>query len=177
MTAGSSQAKQFGVVVVALFVTLCRVRGEELPPVPKNYFNDYAGVTSQSTQHALNKRLAKFDKVTSNQIVVAVFPKMESTLSLDDYTLRVANAWGVGQRGKNTRARAGVTLFVFVQDRTMRIQVSHRLTSLLTDALCKQIIDDQLGPHFQRGDFDGGLTAGVDAMLKIAARSDHPGTK
>jgi uncharacterized protein len=59
----------------------------------------------------------------------------------------------------------------------MRIQVSHRLTSVLTDALCKQIIDDELGPHFQRGDFDGGLTAGVDAMLKIAAQSDHPETK
>src|ERR1700755_1694018 len=101
MTAGSSQAKQFGVVVVALFVALCRVGGEELPPVPKNYFNDYAGVTSQSTQDALNKRLAEFDKIESNQVVVAVFPKMESTLSLDDYTLRVANAWGVGQRGKN----------------------------------------------------------------------------
>jgi uncharacterized protein len=59
----------------------------------------------------------------------------------------------------------------------MRIQVSYGLTSVLTDALCKQILDDELGPHFQRGDFDGGLTAGVEAMLKIAARSDHPQTK
>jgi uncharacterized protein len=177
MTVDCSQAKQFGVVVIALFVPLCRVQGEELPPVPENYFNDYAEVTSESTQHTLNKRLAKFDKVTSNQVVVAVFPKMESNSSLDDYTLRVANAWGVGQPGNNTRARAGVTLFVFVQNRTMRIQVSHRLSNVLTDAVCKKLIDDELRPHFQRGDFDGGLTAGIDAILKIAARSDHSGGK
>lgn len=133
-------------------------------------------MTSQATQHALNERLAKFDKDTTDQVVAAIFPKMESTSSLDDYTLRVANAWGVGQHGKNN----GVTLFIFVQDHTMRIQVGDDLTGVLTDALSKQILDRKLGPHFQRGDFDGGLTAAVDSMLKIiggAASSDHLGSK
>ena len=101
---------------------------------------------------------------------------MGSTLSLDDYTLQVANAWGVGQRGKNN----GATLFVFVQNHTMRIQVGYGLTSVLTDALAKQILDQELGPHFQKGDFDGGLTAGVNSMLKTIgepASLDHPGPK
>ncbi len=162
----SGETKQLAVVAFLVLGALCPAIGEELPPVPKNYFNDYAGVTSQSIQHDLNERLSPFDKDTTNQVVVAIFPKMESPSSLDDYTLRVANAWGVGQRGKNN----GVTLFVFVQDHTMRIQVGYGLTGALTDALSKQILDQQLGPHFQKGDFDGGLTAGVDAMLKIIAR-------
>jgi uncharacterized protein len=157
------EAKQLTIVALLCVTALWRAFGEELPPVPKNYFNDYAGVTSQATQRDLNARLAKIEKDTTNQVVVALFPKMQSTLSLDDYTLRVANAWGVGQRGKNN----GVTVFVFIQDHTMRIQVGYGLTGVLTDVLCKQILNQQLGPHFQKGDFDGGLTAGVDSMLRI----------
>jgi uncharacterized protein len=155
--------KRFAVGGLLLLGALNFARGEELPAAPKSYFNDYAGVTSETTRHDLNERLAKFDKDTANQVVVAIFAKMDSTLSLDEYTLRVAKAWGVGQRGKNN----GVVLFVFIHDRTMRIQVGYGLTRLLTDALSKQILDRDLKPRFEKGDFDGGFTAGVESMLKI----------
>lgn len=173
MTPRLSPGKQFVISVVALIITCYAAPGEELPPAPKNYFNDYASVTSEFTRHDLNERLAKFDKDTTNQVVVAIFPKMDSTLSLDDYTLRIVNAWGVGQRGKNN----GVTLFVFMRDRTMRIQVGYGLTSVLTDALSKQILDEDLKPHFQKGDFDGGLTAAVDSMLKIISSQPDSAAK
>ncbi len=176
MTSRSLALKRLSLALLCLFVAFHLVRGETLPPAPKSYFNDYAGVISESTQHALNERLAKFDKDTTNQVVVAIFPKMDSTLSLDDYTLRVANSWGVGQRGKNN----GVTLFVFIHDHTMRIQVGYGLTSVLTDALSKQILDQDLKPHFQKGDFDGGLVAGIDSILKIVGGqqlSGHAGQK
>jgi uncharacterized protein len=162
--------RQSAVLFLSLLIASYVSRAEELPPAPKGYFNDYAGVISEAKQHDLNERLAKFDKDTTNQIVIAIFPKMESTLSLDEYTLRVANSWGVGQRGKNN----GVTLFVFINDHTMRIQVGYGLTSVLTDALSKQILDQDLKPHFQKGDFDGGLTAGVDSILKIIGGHQAP---
>ena len=168
--------KQVALVVLCLLVALTTARAEELPPAPKGYFNDYAGIISESKRHDLNERLAKFDKDTTNQVVVAIFPKMDSPLSLDEYTLRVASSWGVGQRGKNN----GVTLFVFIHDRTMRIQVGYGLTSVLTDALSKQILDQDLKPHFQKGDFEGGLSAGVDSILRIVGgqqSSEHAGQK
>ncbi len=163
MISGFLPPKQIVVAVVSVFVALTVARAEELPPAPKGYFNDYAGVISESKRHDLNERLAKFDKSTTNQVVVAIFPKMDSPLSLDEYTLRVANSWGVGQRGKNN----GVTFFVFIRDHTMRIQVGYGLTEILTDALSKQVLDQDLRPHFEKGDFDRGLTAGVDSILKI----------
>jgi uncharacterized protein len=170
MTPHSRSSKQRTIAVLSFFVAFHLARGEELPPAPKSYFNDYAGVISASKQHDLNERLAKFDKDTTNQVVVAIFPKMDSALSLDDYTLRVANFWGVGRREKNN----GVTLFVFIRDHTMRLQVGYGLTDVLTDALSKQILDGDLKPHFQKGDFDGGLTAGVDSILKIVAGQSSP---
>ena len=170
MTPHSRSPKQLRIAVLSLFVALHVALVEELPPAPKGHFNDYAGVISASKQHELNERLAKFDKDTTNQVVVAIFPKMDSALSLDEYTLRVANSWGVGQRGKNN----GVTLFVFIREHTMRIQVGYGLTNVLTDALSKQVLDNDLKPHFEKGDFDGGLTAGVESILRIVAGQSSP---
>jgi TPM domain len=134
-----------------------------LPPIPEHYFNDYAGVTTQREQHDLNERLAKFDKDTTNQIVVAIFPKMDSALSIDEYTLQIVNAWGVGHREKAN----GVALFVFVSDHKMRIQVGHGLEGVLTDVLCQKILEQEIKPYFRKGDYGGGLAAGIDSILRI----------
>jgi uncharacterized protein len=142
---------------------------QELPATPKAYFNDYANVTTTPKQQELNEHLARFDKETTSQVVVAIFPEMASALSMDEYTLKLANSWHVGQKGKDS----GVVLFVFIRDRTMRIQVSNGLTSILTDALCQQILDRDLKPHFQKGDFDGGLAAGVDSILTVLKTGQH----
>ena len=140
-----------------------------LPPKPKAYFNDYAGVISQGKQHELNERLAQFDRDTTNQVVVAIFSKMNSTLDEFTYTLRVANSWGAGQRDKAN----GVVLFVFVNERIIRIQVGRGLTGMLSNELSRKICQD-LQTHFRKGDFDGGLTAGVDAILKsISGPTSH----
>jgi uncharacterized protein len=144
---------------------------EVMPPPPAAYFNDYAGVVSSSTAQQLNQKLEQFERDTSNQIIVAVFPKMQSDSSIEDYTVRVAEAWKVGQKLKNN----GAVLFVFIQDRKLYIQVGYGLEGALPDALAKQIIDEEIKPHFKQGDYDAGLTAGVDAIM-AATKGEYKGT-
>ena len=140
----------------------CRLFATEvIPPAPAHYFNDYAKVVSADRVAQLNTTLEQFEKESSDQILVVVFPKMQSESSVEDYTVRVARAWKVGQRGKNN----GAVLFVFVQDHKMFLQVGYGLEGVLPDALCKRIIDEQISPRFQAGDFTGGLTAGVQSIL------------
>src|SRR6187551_4020484 len=74
---------------------------EVMPPVPPRYFNDFAGVTRPDTQARLNRTLEQFEKDSSSQIVVAVFPKMESDSSIEDYVNRMFKAWKIGQQQKN----------------------------------------------------------------------------
>lgn len=151
--------------------SLAVVAAEVIPPAPKQYFNDYAGVVSPETATRLNSTLEQFERDTSSQVVVAIFPKMQSESSIEDYTVRVAQSWGVGQKGKDN----GAVLFVFVQDRAMYLQVGYGLEGALPDALCKRIIEDVIKPHFRRGDFDSGLTAGVEAII-AAAKGEYKGT-
>jgi uncharacterized protein len=156
-----------------LFLVLlgCRLVADEvIPPPPAAFFNDYANVVSPATASQLNQTLENFERQTSEQIVVAIFPKMQSDSSVDDYTVRVARSWQVGQKDKNN----GAVLFVFVQDHRMFIQVGYGLEGVLPDALCKRIIDEQITPRFKAGDFDGGLTAGVQGIL-AATRGEYKG--
>src|ERR1017187_2929393 len=154
----------------ALLPTLA-MAAEVIPPKPTQYFNDYAHVASSATATELNQKLEQFERDTSSQILVAVYPKMESDSSIEDYTVRVAQSWGVGQKGKDN----GAVLFVFVQDHKMYIQVGYGLEGALPDALAKRIIENEIKPYFRSNDFDSGLRAGVTAILQ-ATKGEYKGT-
>lgn len=161
--------KRFAFILLCLCCCL-GARAEVIPPAPKLYFNDYAGVASADTASRLNKTLEDFERATSSQILVAIFQKMESESSIEDFTVRVAQSWKVGQKSKDN----GAVLFVFIQNRTMFIQVGYGLEGALPDALCKRIIEDEIKPHFRNSDFDGGLSAGVTAIL-AATKGEYKG--
>jgi len=144
---------------------------EVIPPMPAQYFNDYAHVVPQTTVAQLNTKLEDFERTTGNEVLVAIYPKMQSDSSVDDYTVRVARSWKAGQQLKNN----GAVLFVFIQDRQMFLQVGYGLEGVLPDALCKQITEFEIKPHFKTGDYAGGLTAGVNAVL-AATRHEYKGT-
>ncbi len=144
---------------------------EVIPPAPAKYFNDYAQVVTPDTAARLNTTLEEFERESSDQILVAIFPKMQSDSSIEDYTVRVARAWRAGQKDKNN----GAVLFVFVQDHKIYLQVGYGLEGVLPDALCKRIIAEQITPHFKSGDFSAGLTAGVQGIL-AAVKGEYQGT-
>jgi uncharacterized protein len=144
---------------------------EVIPPKPDRYFNDYAGVVSKQAALRFNEELAQFERETSDQVVVAVFPTMQSDSDISDYTQRVAQAWGVGQKER----RNGVVLFVFIQDRKMFIQVGYGLEGVLPDITAFDITEYKIKPHFRKGDYEGGIAAGIDSIFK-AIRGEYKGS-
>jgi uncharacterized protein len=144
---------------------------EVIPPPPQAHFNDYASLVSPSVAGALDRKLAQFERDTSNQVVVAIFPEMESDSSVEDYTVRVAQSWHAGIKGRDN----GAVLFIFAKSHKVYLQVGYGLEGTLTDALSKRIIENEITPAFRRGDYDGGVTAGVAAIL-AATRHEYHGT-
>lgn len=134
---------------------------EDIPPPPTQHFTDRAGITTPAYAEKLNVRLGDFERKTTDQFIVVIFPKLETHSTLEDYCSRVMGAWGVGVKGVNN----GVVLFMFVEDHKMRLQVGSGVLPLLTNASSKDIIN-QMSPYFRRKDFEGGLTVGTDAVMK-----------
>ncbi|PYK33577.1 MAG: hypothetical protein DME54_11685 [Verrucomicrobia bacterium] len=158
-------------LAIAILFAISSQGAEVIPPKPDRYFNDYAGVVSKSAALRFNEELAQFERETSDQVVVAVFPKMQSDSDIADYTQRVAQAWGVGQRER----RNGVVLFVFVRDRKMFIQVGYGLEGALPDITAFNITEYKIKPHFRNSDYEGGIAAGIDSTLK-AIRGEYKGS-
>ena len=167
------RAKEVALLAATLFTLLAtKSQGAEvIPPKPDRYFNDYADVVSKSAAQRFNEELAQFERETSDQIVVAIFPKMQSDSDIADYTQRVAQAWGVGQKER----RNGVVLFVFVQDRKMFIQVGYGLEGALPDITAFDITEYRMKPLFRKGDYEGGLATGIDSIFK-AIRGEYKGS-
>jgi uncharacterized protein len=158
-------------VVLLSFFAIRSFAAEVIPPAPPNHFNDYAGVVRPDTARQLNSELAQFERDTSTQLVAAIYPRMQSDSSVEDYAVRVAQAWRVGQK----QQKNGAVLFVFQQSRDVRIVTGYGLEGALPDALCKQIIENEVIPRFRTGDFDGGLAAGLRAMM-AAVRGEYRGS-
>lgn len=161
----------FFALIALLTNTICAHAAETLPAKPDRYFNDYAQVVSPDDALQLNERLAQFERETSNQFLVAIYPKMESSSSVDDYTQRIAQQWGVGQKDR----RNGVVLFVFVQDHQMFIQTGYGLEGALPDATCFEIIKNVIAPRFKERDYRAGLTNGIEAII-AATKGEYHGS-
>jgi len=140
---------------------------EALPPPPAAYFNDYAGVVSAEDAQRLDAKLRAFADETSTQIVVAVFRKLPSP-SLEDFTVRTAQSWRVGRKDWDN----GAVLFVFVDDRKMRVETGYGLEGALPDILAARILDEQVRPRLRAGDWAGGLEAGIDGVI-AATRGEY----
>ena len=144
---------------------------DPLPPKPRQYVVDAAGILSPQLVGALNQRLEAFERETSNQVLVATFPRIPDGYALEDFTQRTAEAWGVGQSKDDN----GVVLFVFPNDRVTRIEVGYGLEGTLPDVLTKRIIENELLPAFRGGDFNSGISRGVGAILQ-ATRGEYRGS-
>lgn len=131
-------------------------------PVPKleRRVMDHAGILSQATVEQLESSLKQFEAETSNQISVYTTPSLHDE-TIEDVSIQIFDEWKLGQKTKNN----GVLLIIAPNERKMRIAVGRGLEGALTDIQAKHIIRNQLRPSFQSGDMDGGVTAGVNAIM------------
>src|SRR5262250_832854 len=135
-----------------------------IPPAPDHRINDYAGVLSAADRDRLEDKLRSRERESSNQIVVAIFRSLQGE-SLEDFSIRLAQAWRIGQKSLDN----GVIFLVFLKDRKMRIEVGYGLEPTLTDAITSSILRNDVAPRFREGKIADGISAGVDAIEQAIA--------
>ena len=100
----------------------------------------------------------------SFQIGVLMIPTLGSDDSLEEYSLKVARQWGIGDKKQSN----GALLFIAKNDRKMRIEVGNGMEGSLTDARASQIIRNTIAPKLRSGDYAGGVEAGVKRIIDAA---------
>ena len=129
-------------------------------PALKGHVNDYAGMMSQETRLKIENELKAFEQSDSTQIAILTIPSLEGEV-LEQFSIKVAEAWKIGQKGKDN----GAILIVSLQDRKTRIEVGRGLEGKLTDLMAGRIVNFVINPRFKRNDFDGGFIAATQAII------------
>jgi uncharacterized protein len=139
---------------------------QDLPPRPQGPIYDQADLLPAAEEASLDQRLREFNAKTGNAVIVATVDSLQGA-PIEDYASKLYAAWGIGGAERDT----GVLLLIAKQDRKMRIEVGYGLTPYITDILSGRIIRDEITPRFKQGDFAGGITAGVNALLTQLSKS------
>jgi uncharacterized protein len=129
-------------------------------PRLQGYVNDYAGLLSAASAQKIGEELKSFEQSDSTQIVVLTIPSLEGE-NLEDYSIKVAEAWKIGQKGKDN----GAIILVARNERKIRIEVGRGLEDRLTDLVSGRIIRYEIAPRFKAGDYDGGIEKGVSSVI------------
>lgn len=136
-------------------------------PNPPRLVNDFAGMLSQSETQQLESKLVQFARETSTQIVIVSVPDLEG-YDPGDYAFRLGEKWGVGQKGTNNG------LVILLKPKTENeqgrifIATGYGLEGVLPDATVNgTIIDNEIIPYFQQGNYYQGLDRGTDVIMDI----------
>jgi uncharacterized protein len=141
-----------------------------LRPVPPltGRVTDLTGTLSPGERQALDAKLRDWETRTTNQLVVLVVPSTAPE-TIDDYGIRVADAWKIGQKDEDN----GAIFIVAKDDKRMRIEVGYGFEGVLTDVTSRRIIGESVAPLFSQGKFGAGIDAGVDRIMKVVD-DGHP---
>ena len=123
---------------------------------------DQTGTLSSGDIAALTQKLRDFETRKGSQIAVLIVPTTQPE-TIEQFSIRVAEAWKLGRK----KVDDGAILVVAKNDRHLRIEVGYGLEGALTDVTSRRIIDEIITPKFRTGDFAGGITDGVDRMIRV----------
>lgn len=139
-----------------------------VPPLGARVTDQTATLSSEQ-KATLEQTLQAFEKLKGSQIAVLIVPSTEPE-TIEQYALRVAEQWKLGR----TKVDDGALLVVAKNDQALRIEVGYGLEGALNDATSKRIISEVIVPRFREGDFYGGISAGIDRMIRVIGGEPLP---
>ena len=82
---------------------------------------------------------------------------------IEQHALGVVEQWKLGRK----KVDDGALLLIAEDDRTLRIEVGYGIEGQLNDATAKRIVSDLIAPRLKEGDYFGGVSTGVDQMIRV----------
>jgi len=166
-----SQARVPAFVLAAAMLLAVWPAGAEtpIPPAPERWVTDRAGFLSPSTTADLDARLAAYERGTGHQVLVYI-DRTTGGVPIEDWAVRAFERWRVGRKGIDD----GAVLFVFSDDRRVRIEVGYGLEGRVPDIVAGRIINGVMVPRIRAGDHDGAVRAGVDSLLAAIGGAGAP---
>ena len=138
----------------------------KVPPLTARV-TDLTNTLSAAERQALDAKLAAWEAQTGNQLVVLMLPSTQPE-AIAAYSIRVAEAWKIGHKGKDN----GAIFLIAKDDRKNRIEVGYGLEGVLTDVTTRRILAETVAPYFRNNQFAQGIDAGVDQIIAVVNKGE-----
>ena len=123
------------------------------------YVNNPDNILSQGAVDKIDALLRVAEDSTGVQVYVAVLDSINSD-DCFDFAHQVGEFLGVGQSGKDN----GLVVLFCLSQREIRFVTGYGMEGIITDALCKRIQEQYMVPSFRKGNWDEGMTSGMEAL-------------
>lgn len=150
---------------LVLFAACAGAAGDKPVPRLEGRVTDVAKVLSEADRKRLAGMLTSYERETSHQIAVLLVPNLSGE-NIESFSLRVANAWKLGQRGLDN----GILVTLAMEEKLIRIELGAGMKKYISNAAAQSIIHDSMLPAFRKNDFAGGLHAGLQELMKQARK-------
>jgi len=132
------------------------------PGKPTGFVNDFASILSPADKSALEAKLSGLEKSTGDEVSIAIIPSLGWD-TIENFAVNLYKDWGLGKKGVDN----GALILVSIEDKQIRIEVGYGLEPVLTDIITSHIISSTVTPLFKKGDYAGGLSAGVYQIIAV----------
>ena len=139
-----------------------------VPPLTGRVTDQTTSFTAEQ-KATLEQTLQTFEARKGSQLAVLIVPTTAPE-TIEQYAVRVAEQWKLGRK----KVDDGAILVVAKNDRAVRIEVGYGLEGALNDAISKRIISESITPRFTQGDFYGGVSAGIDQIIRVVDGESLP---
>ena len=148
-------------LALAIFLPSATATALEVPKLNNKRIHDYGELLTPEEEGQLNTLLTQHEGSTGQQFALLIVPTLDGD-SLEDFSIRVVEAWKLGKQGKDD----GLLMLIVPQDREMRIEVGYGLEGTITDALADNIIRNVLAPAFRQQAFGTGITEAFTTLIR-----------
>jgi uncharacterized protein len=138
------------------------------PMNPPRLVNDFAGLLSQSEYAKLERKLRNYHDTTSTQVYIITVNDLMG-YDLADFAFRIGEKWGIGQKGKDNGLIILIKPRIGNQRGEAMIATGYGLEDVIPDAISKRIIDREIIPYFQEGNYYGGLDKATTTIIGLAS--------
>ena len=157
----TSQCRLAFAVALFAFTSFSAAADRETVPRLEGRVTDVANVLSGPDRERLSSLLARYERETSHQIGVLLIPTLAGE-TVESYSLRVANSWKLGQKGLDN----GILVTMALKERAVRIELGVGFEKFISNATAQAIIRNAMFPYFRKGDYAGGLHAGLEELMR-----------
>lgn len=147
--------------VFLVFIILTFTFATEFPPLSGRVV-DRANLISSDGEKLLISTIKKEEQQSDVYLVVATVKSINGE-KISDYAVKLGRHWGIGEKGKDN----GVLLLVAPNERLVNISTGYGIEGVLTDAISRDIIQNEILPKFKRKKYEEGIISGVNSIFEV----------